>query len=212
MKRYKNILIIALLCITSCSGNDTSLEFIFPIGSSVNDIMSEDVLSSKMIKSEYLTEEDLKDELHFIYGVDKYGAGAMKITEENFSPTDENLKNITALHLYKYVKDGVRYDDILLFFHNNILVQVCAITKDKLIIPKSQTVTNNFKGVTKNSTIIYYYSKMDFYDEPKEMPYSRFNNKRTIFEMPMIENVRDYFYYTYYTYKVCPLAGINFLN
>lgn len=195
MKNLSFVLVTLVMFITSCS-NGKELEILFPLGITLNEAMDDDVIKSRICRTDFYQEEEMEDEFNcfkeYIY------------KEDNFKTFD--FKGTTCLRLKEYVKDGVLYDRVFLFFKNNKLVQVYAKAERRKNIsfvnikmasfPKYKEKTFE-KGV-----------KFEGDEEAHSIPYEVFQYKsgRTYFEKPK-EFDDNEVYFIYYTKKINALAG-----
>ena len=81
----------SFMCFLSCSNKDT-LQILFPLDISVEEVMSDELISSKAALSQFLSEQEIKKELTENYELDKRGRGAIH-KEDNFKDVNDLLNN-----------------------------------------------------------------------------------------------------------------------
>lgn len=118
MKKTVLVLVICVLGMLSCT-NSNKLQTIFPLGISCQEVMNDEQFLSKSAYVDYATESDLVRILEREWKNET-------IKEGDFCSNIEVFKDVVGLYIEDYVKNGVLYDDIILLFKNDKLIQVLA--------------------------------------------------------------------------------------
>ena len=215
----------------SCS-NKNELEILFPLGISIEDILEDTEIDLDENFYNFLSEKEVKEGLLKMYKVDNDGTGAVH-KEDNFGDTN-NLEEVEALKIRNYEKNNILYDNVLLFFKNNKLIQVYAEVENDIDDNRLKLQMRGFKNPKKKIfEQIYYKEEMFFTTDTYDTESSTYNVDRkklletgkitqdtsrydalqykcrkTYFEIETRRKHRTYF--TYYTKKVLPLFGVDY--
>lgn len=215
----------------SCS-NKNELEILFPLGISIEDILEDKEIDLYENSYNFLSEEEVKEGLLKMYKVDNDGTGAVH-KEDNFGDTN-NLEKVEALKIINYEKNNVLYDNVLLFFKNNKLIQVYAEVKNYIDDNRLKLQMRGFKNPKeKVFEQIYYKEELIFITDTYDTETStydvdrkkfvetgkitqdtsrydalQYKCRKTYFEIETRRKHRTYF--TYYTKKVLPLFGVDY--
>ena len=194
--------IALFLCLTSCS-NETKLELLFPLGISVEEVMKDEIINSKACPAMFMSEEEVKKELTKNYEIEEGKSYGGIHKEDNFK-TKEDLNGVTCLALKKYIKDGIQYDKMFLFFKKDKLFQVYADTRgeDNISFIKMKLASfPEYKEVTFEKTYVSDNTNITF-------EALQYKSGKVFFEIQKEKDTRTY--YTYYTEKVLPLFGVDY--
>lgn len=203
-------ILIAIISVWSCSSREMKVQFLFPLGMTIEDFMQDDYIKYHKSSCSFLSEMAVEKELKDNY-VCEDGIGGIH-HEDNFNGVDD-LKGVKAVRIKNYAKDGICYTTLYLFFKTNKLIQVYADTEGDSNLAKVQAMINNASQhigdtlVNKSFGQTYYLRKDTTYVEydAKQM-----KTRDVYFEVTPIDESDDRIYYTYYTFKVLPLFGVDY--
>lgn len=200
----------AMVSITACVDNTQELQLVFPLGASLSDIIIDEQIASKKAPSEYISEEVFIKELSEFF--EPNGKDYKRLyKEDNINPI-KDLKGTTAMKISRYVKNGVEYERILLFFKNDKLVQVSAYVKNEkdanLVSAQFKQLTMNYGAPTSkifNQTFVTTHINIADTIIVKDS-INQYHKGKVFFEM---SSNKEFPHYTYYTEKSFPLFGIK---
>ena len=197
------LIMASFMCFLSCSNKDT-LQILFPLDISVEEVMSDELICSKAALSQFLSEQEIKKELTENYELDKRGRGAIH-KEDNFKDVND-LENVTGLGIKNYIKDGILYNKVLLLFKNNKLIQVYADTKNEDNVSLVNLKLVKFPEPKERVFEQTYH----WGDETTTSTYNALQYKISNVYFEIQKDREDRTYYTYYTIKVLPLFGVDY--
>ena len=197
------LIMASFMCFLSCSNKDT-LQILFPLDISVEEVMSDELISSKAALSQFLSEQEIKKELTKNYELDERGRGAIH-KEDNFKDVND-LENVTGLGIKNYIKDGILYNKVLLLFKNNKLIQVYADTKNEDNVSLVNLKLVKFPEPKERVFEQTYH----WGDETTTSTYNALQYKISNVYFEIQKDREDRTYYTYYTIKVLPLFGVDY--
>ena len=195
--------VTSILCLYSCSKKDT-LQIIFPLGISVEEVMSDELISSKKALSHFFSEQEIKEGLTKNYELNERGRGSIH-KEDNFKDVND-LENVTGLAIKDYIKDGILYNEVFLFFKNNKLIQVYADTENEDNVSLVNLKLANFPEYRERVFEQTYH----WGDETSTSTYNALQYKISNVHFEIQNENENRTYYTYYTIKVLPLFGVDY--
>lgn len=197
------LIMVTVLCFSSCSKKET-LQIIFPLGISVEEVMSDELISSKTAVSYFISEQEITEELTKNYELDEENHGGIH-KEDNFKDVND-LKNVTGLGIKNYIKDGILYDKVVLLFKHNKLIQVYADTENEDNVSLVKLKLVNFPE-SKERVFEQTYYHWD--GDTSKCTYNvlQYKISNVYFEIQNEKENRTY--YTYYTIKVLPLFAVD---
>ncbi|MBR5860815.1 MAG: hypothetical protein IKY71_05640 [Bacteroidaceae bacterium] len=109
-KAFSLMLLLALIiCLAACSNNN-NLEIIFPLGTSIEDLVDKESITDEKYQPYFSSNEEITQKLSY------YGTDLEK----------DDLEDVSSIEIEHFTKNGISYDYILLLFQNNKLIQVYA--------------------------------------------------------------------------------------
>lgn len=194
MKQVISLMLFVTLfiCLTSCS-NKNDLEIIFPLGTSIEDLVEKESITDEKYQPCFTSNEEITQKLSD-YGTDleKFGK--------------DELEDLTCIEIEHFTKNGISYDYIFLLFQNNKLIQVNAdIDYDddislglynsklkKIKRPKEIVIEQTCNNGAQNYKLVYnvlQYKSSNIYFERLKMSKTNYPDSK----------------FTYYTKNIAPL-------
>lgn len=207
MKYFFKVVLLSIspFILFSCKDNK-ELQIIFPLGICSYDVLNDEQITTRKALSAYLIDKEVQELLVDYYELDNNSFDSMS-KEVNLTDA-RKLENLSAIVIKNYIKDGVQYERILLFFKDDILIQVHAIVYNYNNISFIKRKINQIEKII-SPRIIENEETFSHYGESiSTFTYEmkQFNINDIYLEIENeYEKSEDELYYTYYNKKICPL-------
>lgn len=187
-KAFSLMLLLALIiCLTACSNNN-NLEMIFPLGTSIDDLVDKESITDEKYQPDFMSNEEITQILSY------YGTDLEK----------DDLEDVSSIIIEHFTKNGISYDYILLLFQNNKLIQVYAKIEheDDISLAIYNSKLKKFKR-PKEIVVEQTYNNGEQTYKHNVLQYKSRNIYFETFKTSKKEYPDDEF--TYYTKKIMPL-------
>ena len=210
MKYLFKVLLLSIMPFILFSCEDSKeLQIIFPLGICSDDILNDEQINTKRAICQYLFEREIQEEVSDYYILDSEQLYDVINKEDNLDDV-RNLENVTGMAIRNYIKEGILYDKILLFFKNDKLIQVHATTSERenvsLVKNRIEHIENITSYNTKEFEQIFKYSfSKDTTTNTYTLEVKQFKIGNTYLEIENKYESLSETFFTYYSKKVFPL-------